>query len=182
MNLTMFGRKKTVKESAQATPGSVVGTGVSKKQITKRILIICGLALVVGVLVVLVTKKDQFFANQCKGEATSPIYNEAQASLVKLAKPDLKKTIEKIKKQRNFEKDANCLYPVVIHYIREGDSKNAEKYYAKLQLSFNENIGIAKAYGATEGIKTIKDMAIPIAGLQKQKERMNENSLFPSVQ
>ena len=161
-----------------------VGKNTKKLFSRKKVLIVLGalvvVAFVAGGVTLLLTKAAS--VNQCRGEATSPLYTEAQESISKLFNDDLKNSVEKIKKQKNFEKDANCLYPLVVHYIRTDDLENAEKYYEKLQLSFNDKIGIAKVYGNSSGRKTIRDLSIPISDLRLRKESSNAKLIFPSVQ
>lgn len=138
------------------------------------------LVVVAGVSVFLrVNGNKKMASNQCGGTSESVIYNEAQVSLGKLMQPDLSNTVEKIKKQKDFEKDANCLYPVVVHYIREGDANNAQKYYDKMQLAYQDEIGFADVYGLA-GRKTMQEMAMPVVEL-KLKEGEKDGQGLPAL-
>ncbi|MFO0970952.1 MAG: hypothetical protein U0520_01225 [Candidatus Saccharimonadales bacterium] len=173
----MFKRKKLNKEFLAAPAGRVTGTG--KKPIfswRKLLLILLALALLASSAFVYY-RRDELFNNQCQGTREGKIYDEAQYAMGQLFQDDLKLLVEKVKKQKNFESDASCLYPMVVFYIRSGDGRKAEEYYMKMQKSYKDDVGFAKAYGL-QGRKTIREMGPAIVNLITEEN----SSELPKIQ
>lgn len=173
----MLKGKRLNKEVPGASLGTVTGT--DKKPIfswRKLLLILLALALFASSAFVYY-RRDELFNNQCQGTREGKIYDEAQYAMGQLFQNDLILFVKKVKKQKNFESDASCLYPVVVFYIRSGDGKKAEEYYMKMQKSYKDDVGFAKAYGL-QGRKTIREMGPAIVNLVTEES----SSELPKIQ
>lgn len=69
----------------------------------------------------------------CRGKSTSPIYKEAAKVLNPTASTKLRSVVTKIEKMKNYDKDPNCLYPIVVYYMNISDSKAARPHFNKLE-------------------------------------------------
>ncbi len=173
----MFKKNRSNKVAQVLTEGTVVGTGKKPFFSWKKILLVL-LVLVIALSgSTIYFRRDELFNNQCKGTNQGKIYDEAQYSMGQLFQDNLKLFVEKVKKQKNFESDASCLYPMVVFYIRSGDGKKAEEYYMKMQKSYKDDVGFAKAYGL-QGRKTIREMGPAIVNLVTEES----SSELPKIQ
>lgn len=87
---------------------------------------------------------------------------------------DLTKTVNTIKTQANYEKDANCLDVMVSYYIRVGDPENASVYLTKLEQAYNPKTGFSpKLIKVSTNIQTLKDQ---VAFLRQAQSEVRQNS------
>jgi hypothetical protein len=144
----------------------------------KRLLLFSGFTLLVFTSVFLFIKYDPLAAkSQCNRSGSSVLYDEASKALDTGSIADMKAITEKIQKEKNYQKDANCLYPLVAYYVFMQDADNATVYYVKLTEVYDEKDKFAAVYGK-QGIKNLNDVKSSVDALQKKRENSNGNTKF----
>jgi hypothetical protein len=106
----------------------------------------------------------------CNKSENSPIYSQAASVLDQSKIKDLAKVVDKIKSQRNYQSDPNCLYPVVVYYSYNYDYQNAKKYYDMLQKVYDSKKGFAKVYDAYYNMHALKSIVDHIKKSQSETE------------
>ena len=82
-------------------------------------------------------------------EASGPLDNLDQLALAPIA--------EKIKTEKDFDKDPNCLYIVLQYALGQSNASLSQDYYNKLEKVYNPAAGFSNAFTtATVSLKTMK--------------------------
>ena len=144
------------------------------KKILKYVLVI----LIIGIvgLGAKYLKGQYDSTHMCNGRENSPIYVEAANNLTQTKYQELEKTIQKIKKQDSYQKDPNCLYPIVGYYVIVGEVSNAKTAYSELEKVYNADRKFVKVYGPT--VTTVNDVKAQIDTLDKVNEQFINNRQF----
>lgn len=135
--------------------------------------VVVGLCALAVVYFYTSAKHSNTISDACTTEATLPILKEAGTSLDPSGYIMLGETISKIKKIPKFERDPNCLYPIVIYYINTSDYINSRLYLSKMEKVYNTNNRLNPALGDT---KTLKSLESTVDYLKKDLERLSNNS------
>jgi len=146
----------------------------SPKRITGIIvLVIIGL-LAGGIYTLVTLRKAPEISGLCKRQASSPIYKDAVRYLDAGRTTKLKDVVNKIKNQEQYDKDPNCLYPVVSYYLFMHDADNARKNYDLLEKAYNSKKGFSKDYGpAVASLSSLKQRT---ENTEKQNADLDKNN------
>lgn len=144
---------------------------MNKHRSKKRIVFVClMIVLVLGLLgLIYVVQVAPVLANQCRGNADSPIYKEATS----LANEDILTTAnevvaQKIEKNKGYKGDVNCLYPLINYYMEKKEADKVKTLFGLYGLAYGDDKKAEKMYKAYE-VKTYEDV-------KKQVEDFTENS------
>lgn len=102
------------------------------------------------------------------------VLKEAAKFLEPSKSADLKKTINKIQTIKGYEKDPNCLNPIVTYYINVSDYQNAKFYMDMLEKRYATNSSFSNQLGS--GVKNIATLRSDIAFLKKVVESKQKNN------
>lgn len=95
--------------------------------------------------------------NQCRGNETSVVYTNAAADIKKYSTLDFESMEQEIKKHRNYDKDANCLYPLFERRVYLNDEFEAKQIYRKIEKAYDKEVKFADAYQEF-GIESLSDV------------------------
>lgn len=161
--------------SAHVAKGSARSNGQLSRR--KLGLLLAGVVVMILVAGGLMAGSGLLTASQCRGKASSPLYNEAATAIKSGRYNEMKDVVDKIQKQRNYKRDANCLYPVFAYYNFVENFNEAEKNYHLLQGAYKSDPGFAKAYQPL-GITDLSDVEAYYNNLKAAKERSNGTTIF----
>ena len=111
--------------------------------------------------------------NQCQTGAGGLILQEAAKIINSNQKTQLQPTVSKIQAIKNYDKDPNCLYVIVVYYVSVGDSLNSKKYLDKLLKVYDPKTGFSSKLG--KDIEPIKKLQDDVAYLVKVYEQSLKN-------
>lgn len=87
--------------------------------------------------------------------------------------PKLEDLVSEIKQTPNFERDPNCLYPIVFFHTTRTDIAEAREYHAQLEKLLDEGSELHALYNTDR--KTIKKQ---VEFLKNYEEQANDSTLF----
>lgn len=149
-----------------------VDTQKSKKHKLQVFVVILGIILVCGALYYFKTGIT-LGHNQCSGKDQAKFMQTVSDDTAFHRIPNLKSDVAKIRIIKNYDRDQNCLYPMVSYYIYTGDIKNARKYYDKLSRLYNKSKGLEKIYG--KSATPLNTLSTYIEVLEKQDNESRKN-------
>lgn len=97
-------------------------------------------------------------AGQCAGRASSPIYDEAAETIAEPSQKEFSDLVKKIKEQRNFSKDPNCVYPLLEYSIYQRDIEDTKQYLKDLNSITEEKDQLAEAYSSNGDSLTVAEI------------------------
>ena len=103
-----------------------------------------------------------------KTKCGKSILQEAATSMNSISHLGLQQTAIKIQKIKNYQQDANCLYPVVTYYIDIGDPTNARIYLTDLEKAFDRKKSFSPYLGSK--LKDITTIEGDVAFLQNHQK------------
>lgn len=174
------------KKPKKQLTGSIVGSDKQSifAKFSKKTWLIFGgiLILLVVTTIGLVTKSylDREKPKEQKAVAVvvcdEKLITEASKSMAPEKYKQLKKVVDKIMQLPNYEKDPNCLYPVVVYYVNFHDETNAEMYYKKLAVVYDEKQGFSDHFG--KYYAKLKDLQERLSGLQQFNAQRESNAMY----
>lgn len=78
----------------------------------------------------------------------------------------------------NYNRDPNCLYPIVYYYINIGDANNASSYLEQLKDVYRPTVGYNPVLGQAISINT---MQADISNMQKSSSEAQKSGLTLSM-
>jgi hypothetical protein len=84
--------------------------------------------------------------NQCRNTSESLLYDKASEALESRGIDKINDIEAEIKLHRNYDKDPNCLYPMVAGSLIRGDIVNAQNHFEKLEKVYSSKEGFADTY------------------------------------
>lgn len=178
---------KLKKPSKVVVSGDIKRSGLRLPKLSKKILVI-GLACLGGLVFIVLTvaltrsvlnNKDDSVQRMavCTTKASNNIAVEASRFLPPSQYKQLKVVNDKIQKLPNYEKDPNCLFPIVQYYVYTNDEKNAKLYYNKLVLVYDSKTGFDKYY--TAYAKNLDDVKKSIDNVVAYNQQAQKNVKHP---
>jgi hypothetical protein len=164
----MVVEKKPLTDKPTATgKGSVIPAVVSTtppRNSQKRSLYIGGAAAIVVLIIVgfVWYRHDHNHNAQvsaavvCTVSAHSSTLIQAAGAMYSDNIPAQAAAVNKIKEIPNYQRDPNCLYPMIIYYINTEDTKDANLYLSDYQAVYNSRKGLSGEYGTPKSIATLR--------------------------
>jgi hypothetical protein len=119
-------------------------------------------------------KKKNEPAAVCTNPTNVQLLKEAAHNLAPNKNQELKKSVDKIKTLKDYEKDPNCLNPIVTYYANIGDSKNASLYMTKLNEKYDASKGFDKSISnSAPTIEQLRTVTENIKGSNGSKQSGN---------
>lgn len=115
-------------------------------------------------------------AQGCDGKSESKIYDEAAAVLASEKKDQLQVIINKIQADPKYEKDPNCLYPVLVYSLNTMNVADAKTNKDKFVKVYDSKKGLAVVYKGH--FTSVEDIDKRIQYLEKYNEQMKNNATF----
>ncbi len=106
----------------------------SKGQYKKILRLVLPLVIIGALILVAKWQYTRLFVNnQCNGNNDSKIYVEAQPLLLQTNSKKQRVLTDKVLRQSNSNSDMSCVYILADTAFLEGNTKDAEKYVARLK-------------------------------------------------
>lgn len=99
--------------------------------------------------------------------------DEANLMLKAEKQEELKKVVDKIVRQGEFENDPTLLNILATYYVNSGDIDNADKTVSKLSSAYNANPNYNATYNTHYSVQELKDQ---IAGLKSSQQQVQNNT------
>ena len=141
----------------QKVSAVVIGSGRSSLKL--KVLLLTG--LVVISIVAFVSVRHYQTLGLCTGKSGSPIYAKAVSTLNKGNKLELNRLSSEVRKQNDFQKDINCLYPLVAVALKNNNIKQARGYYSMMSSAKNSKEQFVDEYKSL-GIVDVKSVDLKI--------------------
>lgn len=178
-----FGKKqkKTAKELANSSAD--LGDGIVNikdarfKRISKKyvVLIIAIFVVLLGLIGLLIQKNRQSkqedtgnvkAQNVCATDSQKETLRVAVTNLSPAKYNELKNSVDKIMNTPDFEKDPNCLYPVVTYYTNIGDLASAKRYLTTLESVHGSSYKFDETFPSNVTLETIKQQVTQLEEVQ----------------
>jgi hypothetical protein len=163
--------------SQENTPKeTLVGVGDSQKKLPRSKLLLIA-AIVLGVVLLGVGVWSYLKYREAKSIVCGDkLSQQAAASLTPSNYQVLKVIVDRIAKLPNYEKDPNCLYPIIQYDVYVKNEKDAQDKLAKLQKVYNPKKGFNDAYDPW--VKDLKQVEERVAEIKKFNEQVNKNKIY----
>lgn len=121
-------------------------------------LVLVGVA-VVGVIVFSAWKGNvQNWGSQCRMRPEGPLYQEATVLIDESLITDKSRAVAaKIEKDKGYNTDVNCLYPLISYYIVSNDTEKVEKLFKSFGRAYGDDRSVNKMYKNYD-VKSYKDV------------------------
>lgn len=115
--------------------------------------------------------------NQCSTQAVQDtILRDAGVIIPDKKIDELGKMVKKIQQIPDYEKDHNCLYPIVKYYAMIGEAGKSRDYYNKFLKVYDAKKGMAPIFGRNAGKSG--ELKTEVEAREKQKSEAEKNSFY----
>lgn len=169
----MWGKKKLSSNNSSDIGKPINIRAPKLPKLKPRLLIIAGLVSLISIGAYFGYQKfDQARVQKgaCGGKTTSPLYAEAAKVLSPETQEQLGVVVKKIESYPNYNKEVNCLIPVVLYYSYIGDAEKARLNFNFLEPLYTSDSLVSDAYKTqTVGIYDIKFRVDNVEEINKEK-------------
>lgn len=125
----------------------------AKSLLDKRKYLMAGVLVVLFAIIILAvflsTYKKDNNVTAVKSDVCADLYPRIDKALKPINLNDLKTLSDEIQKRKDFDKDPDCLYPLVIYNVSSSHADQAQSYLDKLRGVYRSDVGFTKAYKHT---------------------------------
>lgn len=153
-----------------------------KTRLTKRMrgVIACGVVLILGGIawaIYINNRPSKTINDQCSNRTVrSTVYKDINLVLQNKKPDELKIIIDQVQKIPSYEKDQNCLYPIVKYYLLIGDSRKSRELYDMYVKAYISDESYLKIFGPNlENPVTLKPQ---VEVLERQRSAAEKNSFY----
>lgn len=117
--------------------------------------------------------------NQCRNTGQSPLYGEMASALQSRQNDTMERAVERVKKNKHYLGDPNCVYGLVGYYIFIKDLPNAEASYKQLITVFSKakNDKLATPYHES-GVITLQDVTDQMELLRQERGNFSTSTVY----
>lgn len=147
-------------------------------------------SIIGAIILIIIAGLVVFFINRnnTKTTATDACSSKSTQYILKEASPLLSPTVEvtklqslvsKIQQISNYQKDPNCLYPIVLYYINTSNAKESSFYLNEFLNAYGPGHGFSPLLGPVYPTSTLK---ADVAAIQQNAKNGQEDSAFGKSQ
>lgn len=152
----------------------------SKRTIVVVVSVIGVIILSMGLVFSIYNKKkskDTVEASDaCTSKAAGDILKQASQKLAPEKTKELKPYVDKIKTLKDYDKDPNCLYLVVVYDVNTHNDAQASQNYSRFNEVYNNKVGLdSKLSSESNPQENLKNK---VDNLYRFKKELNSNVIY----